>query len=111
MRKQNILKGSLIILLSMLCNRIVAQDPIFSQFYASPLTVNPALAGNGNSDWRLIGVHRSQWMASGVDPLTTSSISFDGRLFKNKNNENNYLGGGLFFVQGKGLGGAYKSNS
>lgn len=88
-----------------------AQDPIFSQFYASPLSVNPALAGNGDADWRIVGIHRSQWIASGVDPLTTSSISFDGKIIRNKSNEKNYLGGGILFLQDKGLGGAYKANS
>jgi type IX secretion system PorP/SprF family membrane protein len=91
--------------------KLSAQDPIFSQFYASPLTVNPALAGNGDANWRIVGLHRSQWINSGVDPLTTSSISFDGKLFRQQNNEKNYIGGGLLFLQDKGLGGAYKSNS
>jgi len=88
-----------------------AQDPVFSQFYASPLSVNPALAGNGDADWRLVGISRNQWIASGVDPLNTTSLSFDGKLFKQKSNEKNYIGGGLLFLLDKGLGGAYKSNS
>ncbi|MES2329451.1 MAG: PorP/SprF family type IX secretion system membrane protein [Bacteroidota bacterium] len=111
MKKHRIQTGLLIALISFSCNRIAAQDPVFSQFYASPLSMNPALAGNGDASWRVVGVHRSQWIASGVDPLTTSSISLDGKLFKQKDNEKNYIGGGLLFLQDKGLGGAYKSNS
>ncbi|MFN3665311.1 MAG: PorP/SprF family type IX secretion system membrane protein [Sediminibacterium sp.] len=88
-----------------------AQDPIFSQFYSSPLTVNPALAGNGDADWRIMALRRNQWIASGVEPLNTTSLSFDGRLFKQKDNDQNYIGGGIFFLQDYGLGGAYKSNS
>ena len=34
---------------------VLGQDPVFSQFYSSPLNVNPALAGNGSADWRLVG--------------------------------------------------------
>jgi len=37
-----------------------AQDPIFSQFYASPLYLNPALAGSALSP-RLTLIYRNQW--------------------------------------------------
>ncbi len=90
---------------------LFAQDPIFSQFYSSPLSVNPALAGNGDANWRLVANHRSQWIGEGLDPLTTTSVSFDGKIFKQRDKETNYIGGGLLFLQDKGLGGAYKSNS
>ncbi len=90
---------------------LYAQDPIFSQFYSSPLYVNPALAGNGDASWRLVANHRSQWMGEGLDPLTTTSVSFDGKLVKQNGKESNYIGGGILFLQDKGLGGAYKSNS
>ncbi len=88
-----------------------AQDPVFSQFYSSPLTVNPALAGNGNTNWRLIINNRNQWIGEGLDPLTSTSISIDGKLFRQEGNESNYIGGGLLFLQDKGLGGIYKANS
>jgi type IX secretion system PorP/SprF family membrane protein len=109
--KHKLYKGLGLLLCIMACGKLSAQDPIFSQFYSSPLSVSPALAGNGDADWRVVGLHRSQWIASGVDPLTTSSISFDGKLFRQRDNEKNYIGGGVLFLQDKGLGGAYKSNS
>ncbi len=90
---------------------LFAQDPIFSQFYSSPLSLNPALAGNGDANWRVGINNRTQWIGEGLDPLTTTSVSFDGKLFKQKDKEVNYIGGGLLFLQDKGLGGAYKSNS
>lgn len=90
---------------------VSAQDPIFSQFYSSPLSVNPALAGNGDANWRAVANRRSQWIGEGLDPLTTTSVSFDGKLFRQKDKESNYIGGGILFLQDKGLGGAYKSNS
>ena len=90
---------------------LLAQDPVFSQFYSSPLSVNPALAGNGDAHWRIVGNHRSQWIGEGLEPLTTTSISFDGKLFRQRDKEVNYIGGGLLFLQDKGLSGAYKSNS
>ena len=91
--------------------RIVAQAPMLSQYFASPLTINPALAGNGYASWRIMAVRRNQWVGAGVDPLNTTSLSLDGKLFKQKGNENNYLGAGLLFIQDKGLAGAYKNNS
>ena len=91
--------------------RIFAQAPILSQYFASPLSINPALAGNGYSSWRIMAVRRNQWISAGVDPLNTTSISLDGKLLKQKGNENNYLGAGFLIVQDKGLGGAYKNNS
>ncbi|MDE3145149.1 MAG: PorP/SprF family type IX secretion system membrane protein [Bacteroidota bacterium] len=102
------------LLLMILANcktRLFAQDPVFSQFYSSPLSINPALAGSGNADWRVVGNQRNQWIASGVDPLTTTSLSFDGKIFKQKGNDNNYWGGGVYFLQDKGMAGAYKSSS
>jgi type IX secretion system PorP/SprF family membrane protein len=88
-----------------------AQDPIFSQFYSSPLSVNPALAGNGDANWRFVGNRRSQWIGEGLEPLSTTSLSFDGKLFKQEGKETNYIGGGVLFLQDRGLSGAYKSNS
>jgi type IX secretion system PorP/SprF family membrane protein len=109
--KHKLYKGLGLLFCILACGKLSAQDPIFSQFYSSPLSVSPALAGNGDADWRVVGLHRSQWIASGVDPLTTSSLSFDGKLFRQRDNEKNYIGGGILFLQDKGLGGAYKSNS
>lgn len=39
-----------------------AQDPQFSQFYANPLWVNPALTGN-TEQLRFVGNYRNQWSA------------------------------------------------
>src|SRR4030095_6911454 len=39
-----------------------AQDPSFSQFFSSPLNINPALTANINADWRLISNYRDQWL-------------------------------------------------
>ena len=99
------------ILLGLGISLAVAQDPVFSQFYTSPLLVNPALAGNGNANWRIAGNRRSQWIGEGLEPLNTTSVSFDGKLFKQQDKETNYIGGGILFLQDNGLSGAYKSNS
>ena len=63
-----------------------AQDFHFSQFYASPLTLNPALTGKFNGHMRLSSVYRAQW--SNVNTTSylyqTPSFSADFNLFKNK---------------------------
>ena len=38
-----------------------AQDIHFSQFYASPLTLNPAMTGFVNGDCRAGVIYRNQW--------------------------------------------------
>lgn len=38
-----------------------AQDVHFSQYYFSPLSVNPANTGNFKGDYRLFGNYRTQW--------------------------------------------------
>ena len=38
-----------------------AQDANFSQFYASPLTLNPALTGKFHGTLRVAGNYRNQW--------------------------------------------------
>lgn len=100
-----------ICLMLLTTNSTHAQDPIFSQFFAAPLTVNPAFAGNSDADWRVMVLRRNQWISSGVEPLNTTSISFDGKIVKQRDNDQNYIGAGVFFLQDYGLAGAYKSNS
>jgi len=89
--------------------RLCAQDPSFSQFFASPLNVNPALTGNINSQWRVISNLRSQW-AGPAYPYTTGTISFDAGLLKDKLPENSILGIGGMMMFDKAMGGVLKSN-
>ncbi|HUM48033.1 MAG TPA: PorP/SprF family type IX secretion system membrane protein [Chitinophagales bacterium] len=55
----------------------MAQDIHYSQFYASPLTLNPALTGVNSCNYRVGVMYRSQWSSVSADPYTTPSISFD----------------------------------
>lgn len=57
-----------------------SQDIHFSQFYMSPLTLNPALTGVSNHSQRFILNYRNQWApALGANAYNTSSISYDVR--------------------------------
>lgn len=53
-----------------------AQDIHFSQFYASPLTLNPALTGSLNGSYRITAIYRNQY-ASIPAPYETIGASFD----------------------------------
>lgn len=71
-----------------------AQDIHFSQFYASPLSLNPAETGFFDGNWRFTNNYRTQWSAIGV-PYRTISAGFD-KPFKLK--KDSKFGLGLFFV-------------
>jgi type IX secretion system PorP/SprF family membrane protein len=51
-----------------------AQDIHFSQFYASPLTMNPAMTGMMDGTFRATAQYREQW-SSFMDPYTTTGVS------------------------------------
>lgn len=58
---------------------LFAQDPLFTQFYANPLYLNPALAGAANCP-RISLNYRNQW--PGIDGTTyaTYSMSYDQHI-------------------------------
>lgn len=77
----------------MACGALRAQDVHFSQFYNSPLTLNPAMAGAIQGDQRFALIHRSQWQSVG-NPFRTTSFSYDSPLFRGKM-KGRYLGLGV----------------
>lgn len=58
-----------------------AQDPRFSQFYASPWNLNPAMTGLFNGRWRVTANYRDQWSSflSPV-PFRTYAAAVDARF-------------------------------
>jgi type IX secretion system PorP/SprF family membrane protein len=61
------------------------QDLHFSQYYSSPLNLNPSLTGQFDGDYRLVGNYRNQWKSITI-PYRTYSFSADARqLFKHQN--------------------------
>jgi type IX secretion system PorP/SprF family membrane protein len=71
-----------------------AQDPHFSQFFSSPLTLNPAFTGKFNGLWRLATNHRDQW-PSIPKAYVTSSASLDFPVLKSKIPEDDVFGVGI----------------
>jgi type IX secretion system PorP/SprF family membrane protein len=57
-------------------------DPHFSQYYAYPLWLNPALTGVIDGDYRITGNYRSQGTNIG-QPYSTTGVSFDAATQKN----------------------------
>lgn len=78
-RKYNSFLIALFIVVTTL--NVKAQDPFFTQYYASPLSVNPAMMGIFQGQWRMNTNYRQQWGGIFSDiPLRTIHASFDYRL-------------------------------
>jgi len=106
-KNQNIV---LIILLT-ISSYCYGQDPSFSQFFSSPLNINPALTANINADWRLISNLRDQWIGP-ASPYMTGSISFDRKIMQDKVpgvEEGNVMGVGGMLMFDHAMGGVAKS--
>ena len=58
---------------------LTAQDPHFSQFYAAPLQVNPAMTGVFSGQFRIAINYREQWGSVIDNPFRTLAASFDIR--------------------------------
>ncbi len=84
-----------------------AQDSRLSQYFVSPMNLNPALIGKSVGDWRLLGAHRSQWQGSGAEPYTTTTVSIEKNLFAGSTG-NNVLGAGLMLQSDESNAGLLK---
>jgi len=60
---------------------VKAQDIHFSQFYMSPLNLNPAMTGVMNCNTRLVANYRNQWAAVlQANAYNTYSVSYDQKI-------------------------------
>ena len=71
------------------------QDIHYSQFYNSPLNVNPAKTGIFNGDKRINLSYKSQWRSVPV-PWTTFSGSFDRKFYPKYGKQHFFSVGALF---------------
>ena len=76
-----------------------AQDIHFSQFYFSPLSLNPANTGNYKGDYRFFGNYRSQWRDISK-AYNTFSAGGDFNIYPSNQN----VSGGLIFINDKSGG-------
>ncbi len=76
-----------------------AQDVHFSQFYTTPLHINPAQAGFFNGNFRFAGIYKNQWQ-SVTAPYSTFSGSADLSL-TNKKRKGDIFGMGFLATSDK----------
>lgn len=88
---------------------VLAQDPGFSQFYASPLTLNPALTGKFDGQYRVAGNYRDQWPEISKAYIT-STISLDMGILPNRISETDTWGIGVMAMTDKTANGLLTSN-
>lgn len=104
-----------IILSLLMSGSIYGQDFHLSQYFASPLSLNPAMTGVFNGDIRLAANYRNQW--GGFHSFQSFVASVDGALYHNKKT-GNFWGAGVMFASDifqdseytasqVGLGGSY----
>ncbi|MBT8252865.1 MAG: PorP/SprF family type IX secretion system membrane protein [Bacteroidia bacterium] len=87
-----------IISVSFIIFSINAQDAVFSQFYAAPLSLNPALTGSFDGTYRVSANYRDQWRSVINDPLSTYAASGEVQFQRlNANNNPDLIGAGLLF--------------
>ncbi|NIG54647.1 PorP/SprF family type IX secretion system membrane protein [Chitinophaga sp. Cy-1792] len=96
----------LVLFCCLLSTRLVAQDPHFSQYFTSPMTLNPALTGNKVDDWRLALNARSQWWGDAIKPYYTVTASLE----KSFTTGNSNLGIGGSVLSDQSNGGILKNN-
>lgn len=90
----------------LLSGSALAQDIHFTQYFTSPLTLNPAMTGLVADDIRISGNYRSQWASISPNPYTTASIACDLATMKGKLPEGDALGVGVLgFYDKSGSGG------
>ncbi|MBC7553935.1 MAG: PorP/SprF family type IX secretion system membrane protein [Taibaiella sp.] len=84
----------------------LAQDVHFSQYFTSPLTLNPALTGLVPDDLRFAANFRTQWASVSSNPYITGTASYDMSMLKGKLPEGDALGIGMIVLYDKsGSGG------
>jgi type IX secretion system PorP/SprF family membrane protein len=89
--------------------KLQAQDPHFSQFFASPLTLNPAFTGKFDGDLRIAGNYRNQWPTINR-AYNTKTLSVDMPIMRNKIAFNDTWGVGVMGYSDQSANSALKLN-
>jgi type IX secretion system PorP/SprF family membrane protein len=88
---------------------VLAQDPHFSQFFSSPLTLNPAFTGKFDGTVRVAGNYRNQWPTINR-AYQTATLSVDLPIMQNSIAETDTWGIGMMGYTDKSANGAVKFN-
>jgi type IX secretion system PorP/SprF family membrane protein len=88
----------------------LAQDKHFSQYWASPLTLNPAFTGKFDGSIRVAGNYRNQWPEIN-NAFVTQSVSMDMPVMKGIIPYNDNWGIGVMAYSDKSASGVLQANS
>jgi type IX secretion system PorP/SprF family membrane protein len=72
-----------VLLALLLAGKTRGQDPHFTQFFASPLTLNPAFTGLFDGDVRVAANYRNQWPSIN-NAFSTATASVDMAILRNR---------------------------
>lgn len=92
-----------------LLGKASAQDPHFSQFFSSPLTLNPAFTGKFFGTYRIAGNYRNQWPTIN-NAFTTTTGSIDFHILQKNIPSNDTWGVGFAGYNDNSSNGAVKFN-
>lgn len=91
---------------------MMSQDIHFSQFYNSPLTINPALTGKEDASYRANLNYRGQWFSlDNSRGISTFAASIDGRTLDGSLPQYDKLGLGLQVFHDSAGDGYYNTTS
>jgi type IX secretion system PorP/SprF family membrane protein len=88
----------------------MAQDKHFSQFWASPITLNPAFTGKFDGSLRVSGNYRNQWPEIN-NAFVTYSASLDMPIMRNRISQNDTWGFGVMAYSDKSASGVLQANN
>jgi len=96
MTLKNTLKFVVVLLAMLAMKPLDAQDVHFSQFYASPITLNPAMTGLMNNCHRFVINYRNQYPTL-YNTYNDFAVSYDAALMRGSM-KNDFIGAGIMFL-------------
>ncbi len=83
---------------------LLGQDVHFTQSYAAPQSLNPALSGNIEGTYRIMSIYKDQWRAGLDQPMKSYGVGGDTKFNLNfdKTKGNDKAGLGVFFYSDRG---------
>jgi type IX secretion system PorP/SprF family membrane protein len=105
-----VMRNLILLLFFLSCSFLLrAQDPHFSQFFSSPLTLNPAFTGKFDGNIRFAGNYRDQWPTIN-QAYKTGTVSVDFPIMKKSIDYRDTWGVGIMAYTDKSAAGAVTFN-
>lgn len=109
MNSKSLLRAVVVLFIVSAAFTTVGQDIHYSQFFRSPMTLNPALTGKIDEDYRIHAIHRDQWSALN-STFASTAFGFDMN-FKEGILKHDKVGAGLTFYRDQLGEGVFKNTS